>query len=125
MRILVPMILKKPGQVSKVDVDLNPGPEARLLPNIPPPPAHPHLSIFISMAASMFTHHNFPVPVRQKLEDPLENLGWQGAVDAPWPCCRCHPGFTLQDVVYLDLREFFRCPGELSFVLVCIRGSLI
>ena len=37
---------KKPGQVSKVDVDLNPGPEAGLLPNIPPPSAHPHLSHF-------------------------------------------------------------------------------
>ena len=37
---------KKPGKVSQVDFDLDPGPEAWLLSHIPPPSAHPHLQVF-------------------------------------------------------------------------------
>ena len=41
--------------------------------------------------SSIFSYHFFPVPVGQKLEDPLEDFCWQCAVDAP---CS-HFGLTL------------------------------
>ena len=81
------LIIRKPGKVAKVDTDHDPGPEARLLTHIPPSSAHPHLDSFLGGHSVFFfffkfvSYHNFPVVVGQKLEDPLEDLRWQCAVD--------------------------------------------
>ena len=48
-----------------------------------------------------FSHHNFPVAVGQKPEDPLEDLCWQCAVDTP---CS-HFGLTL---LKLNLSGFMK-----------------
>ena len=54
---------EKPGKVSEVDIDDDPGPESRLLPHVPPPSAHPHLKsfwvVFVVSISSIFPTTTF------------------------------------------------------------------